>query len=76
MTMDRKKRIALVAHDNMKGELLEWARFNERLLADHELCTTGITGGMLTLELGIPVTKLRSGPLAFGCFLRCIPQAR
>lgn len=47
----------------MKGELLEWARFDERLLADHELCTTGITGGMLALELGIPVTKLRSGPL-------------
>jgi methylglyoxal synthase len=63
MTMDRKKRIALVAHDNMKGELLEWARFNERLLAEHELYATGTTGGMLALELGIPVTKLHSGPL-------------
>lgn len=63
MVMDRKKRIALVAHDNMKGELLEWARFNERMLAEHELCATGTTGGMLALELGIPVTKLQSGPL-------------
>lgn len=63
MVMDRKKRVALVAHDNMKGELLEWARFNERMLAEHELCATGTTGGMLALELGIPVTKLQSGPL-------------
>lgn len=63
MAMGRKKRIALVAHDNKKGELLEWARSNERLLAQHELYGTGTTGGMLALELGIPVMKLRSGPL-------------
>lgn len=63
MAMGRRKRIALVAHDNKKQELLDWARFNERLLARHELYATGTTGGILALELGIPVTKLRSGPL-------------
>ncbi len=63
MVMACKKKIALVAHDNKKRELLEWARSNERLLAQHELYATGTTGGMLALELGIPVTKVRSGPL-------------
>lgn len=61
--MERKKRIALVAHDNKKQELLEWARSNEQMLAQHELYATGTTGRMLTLELGIPVTRLRSGPM-------------
>lgn len=61
--MERKKRIALVAHDNKKQELLEWARFNEQMLAQHELYATGTTGRMLALELGIPMTKLRSGPM-------------
>src|SRR5918911_2089457 len=57
------KRIALVAHDNKKQELLEWARFNRDLLADHELCATGATGQLLEQELGLPVRKFQSGPL-------------
>jgi len=58
-----RKRIALVAHDNKKLDLLEWAQFNRDLLADHELLATGTTGTMLEDALRLPVTKLRSGPL-------------
>ena len=57
------RRIALVAHDNQKPELLEWARFNRDLLAQHQLCATGTTGGLLERELGLEVRKFQSGPL-------------
>jgi len=63
MEMERKKRIALVAHDNKKQGLLEWARFNKDLLARHELYATGTTGRLLEQELGIEIHKLQSGPL-------------
>jgi methylglyoxal synthase len=58
-----RKRIALVAHDNKKRDLLEWARFNRDLLARHELFATGTTGRMLEEALETPVAKLQSGPL-------------
>lgn len=58
-----RKRIALVAHDNKKKGLLEWARFNRDLLAYHELCATGTTGTLLEEALRTPVLKLQSGPL-------------
>jgi methylglyoxal synthase len=58
-----RKRIALVAHDNKKRDLVEWARFNRELLAQHELYATGTTGTVLEEELGTPVVKLQSGPL-------------
>jgi len=61
--MDPRKRIALVAHDNKKTDLLEWVRFNRLLLVRHELTATGTTGQMLEDELGIPIIKLQSGPL-------------
>ncbi len=57
------KRIALVAHDNKKADLLDWVRFNRALLAEHELFATGTTGTLLEEELQIPVIKLQSGPL-------------
>ncbi len=57
------KKIALVAHDNMKADLIEWARYNRELLARHELYATGTTGTMLEETLGLPVIKLKSGPL-------------
>ena len=56
------KRIALVAHDNKKRDLLEWAKFNRGLLVEHELYSTGTTGRMLEDQVGIEVTKLKSGP--------------
>jgi methylglyoxal synthase len=58
-----KKRIALIAHDNKKRDLLEWAAFNKTLLIEHKLCATGTTGKLLEGELGIPIEKLQSGPL-------------
>ena len=58
-----RKRIALVAHDHKKADLLEWAQYNRDLLANHELMATGTTGALLEEVLNIPVVKLQSGPL-------------
>lgn len=58
-----RKRIALVAHDNKKRDLLQWAAFNRDLLARHQLVATGTTGMLLEKELDVPITKLQSGPL-------------
>lgn len=57
------KRIALVAHDNMKHQLLEWAAFNKHVLTQHYLYATGTTGRLLEEMLDVEVTKLQSGPL-------------
>lgn len=57
------KRIALVAHDNKKADLIEWAYYNRDILSNHHLVATGTTGALLEENLGIPVKKLLSGPL-------------
>src|SRR5215813_347875 len=62
-TMPARKRIALIAHDNRKQDLLEWARFNSGTLGGHDLFATGTTGGLLATELGLEVTRYLSGPL-------------
>jgi methylglyoxal synthase len=59
----KRKRIALIAHDNLKPDILEWAQFNRGTLSRHELYGTGTTGGMIANELDLPVTRFRSGPL-------------
>jgi methylglyoxal synthase len=56
-------RIALVAHDHMKQDMVEWARFNRDILARHELFATGSTGSLIQDELGLDIIKLQSGPL-------------
>ncbi|HVA88595.1 MAG TPA: methylglyoxal synthase [Chloroflexota bacterium] len=61
--MEAKKKIALVAHDNKKQDLISWARFNKHLLTEHVLYATGTSGRLLEQELGLPVHKLQSGPL-------------
>ncbi len=61
--MEHDKKIALVAHDNKKRDLLEWAKFNRDLLAHHQIYATGTTGKILERELNIKVIKLKSGPL-------------
>ena len=58
-----RRRLALVAHDNKKPELLDWARFNRDLLGDQDLVATGTTARLLQEELGLEVTRLHSGPL-------------
>ena len=63
IAMAHDKKIALVAHDNKKRDLLEWARFNRTLLAHHEVYATGTTGETLEHELGFKINKLQSGPL-------------
>lgn len=57
------KRIALVAHDNKKADLVDWAYFNREKLSHHQLVATGTTGSLLEEKLNIPVKKLLSGPL-------------
>lgn len=57
------KRIALIAHDNKKQELLEWCTSNREVLSCQELVATGTTGRLLEDALGLPIAKLRSGPL-------------
>ena len=63
LLMQPRKKIALVAHDNRKEHLLEWARFNKGSLSHHQLYATGTTGKLIEEELGFKVVKLQSGPL-------------
>jgi methylglyoxal synthase len=56
------RRIALIAHDNKKQDMLEWAGYNLPLLTRHELFATATTGRLLQEQLGLPVTCFRSGP--------------
>ncbi|MPR34245.1 methylglyoxal synthase [Salmonirosea aquatica] len=58
-----RKRIAIVAHDNRKPELMDWAFYNRTTLSRHQLYGTGTTGKMLEEILDQSVTKLLSGPL-------------
>jgi methylglyoxal synthase len=63
LPMGQRKRIALIAHDNCKLDLLDWARYNVGTLSKHELFATGTTGALLATELGLEVTRFLSGPL-------------
>jgi len=56
------RRIALIAHDNKKQDMLEWAEYNLDLLAGHELFATATTGHLLEQQLQLPLTCFRSGP--------------
>jgi methylglyoxal synthase len=61
--MNEKKRIALVAHDGRKADLLEWVKYNVGTLRGHELYATGTTGKLIADETGLDVHRFRSGPL-------------
>jgi methylglyoxal synthase len=63
MSVGPHKTIALVAHDNMKDELLEWVGKHREELSRHTLIGTGTTGGLVQEKIGLPVERLRSGPL-------------
>jgi len=58
-----RQRIALVAHDHKKPELVEWALVHREQLARHELFATGTTGALLHEKLDLPVHRFLSGPL-------------
>ena len=59
----RTKKIALIAHDHRKRDLVEWARFNRGTLSKHKLFATGTTGRVIEEELGLTVERLMSGPI-------------
>ena len=61
--LNSRKRIALVAHDNKKAELIEWAIYNKATLSKHRLYATGTTGSLLETALDQSITKFLSGPL-------------
>jgi methylglyoxal synthase len=63
IAMGLNKKIALVAHDNKKRDLVEWSKYNRDLLAHHKIFATGTTGALLERELKFPIVKLQSGPL-------------
>jgi methylglyoxal synthase len=63
VSANARKTVALIAHDNKKQDLVEWACFNRDTLALHRLVATGTTGGILEEQLGLPIEKLKSGPL-------------
>jgi methylglyoxal synthase len=63
VTMSAMKRIALIAHDSRKEDLLEWVRYNREVLREHRLFATGTTGGLVQARCALPVTRFKSGPL-------------
>jgi methylglyoxal synthase len=56
------RRIALIAHDNKKQDMREWAGYNRHRLVEHGLFATATTGQILRDELSLDVTCFRSGP--------------
>jgi len=62
-TLRTHKRIAMVAHDHKKPELIQWAIKNKAILARHELIATGTTGRLLEEAMDMPVRQMLSGPL-------------
>ena len=63
VTLPSKKRIALVAHDARKNDLLEWVKFNRGTLSEHILFGTGTTGLLIAEKTGLPIHRFKSGPL-------------
>jgi len=61
--MSKFKNIAMIAHDNKKQDLLEWAEFNRDLLSKHNLFATGTTGQILASALDLDIYRFQSGPL-------------
>lgn len=61
--LNKRKRIALVAHDHKKSDLVDWVVYNKVVLSKHELYATGTTGKLIEEALDRPVKKLLSGPL-------------
>lgn len=59
----KQKRIALIAHDSKKKELMEWTQKNKEILKHHFLCGTGTTARLITEKTGLPVKGYNSGPL-------------
>lgn len=63
VSMGKQKRIALIAHDHRKHDLIEWVKLNKEKLSMHFLCGTGTTASMIAEEVELPVKAFNSGPL-------------
>lgn len=63
LPMKQKKKIALIAHDHRKSDLIDWCDFNAGSLSKHKLFGTGTTGKMIVDKVGLDVTPFNSGPL-------------
>jgi methylglyoxal synthase len=61
--MGKQKKIALIAHDNRKEELINWVKANTSSLSKHFLCGTGTTARLISEQTGLPVKGYKSGPL-------------
>lgn len=61
--MKKKKKIALVAHDQRKEDLLAWVKYNAGVLSKHDLYATGTTGKIIAKKCGLDIFRLKSGPL-------------
>ncbi len=62
-TIGKQKHIALIAHDGMKKELIEWCDEHKEVLSKHFLCGTGTTARLITEYTDLPVKAYNSGPL-------------
>ncbi|MCM2351221.1 MAG: methylglyoxal synthase [Bacteriovoracaceae bacterium] len=58
-----KKNIALIAHDNLKMNLVAWVKLHSQALSQFNLFATGTTGKRIEDEVGLSITKYKSGPL-------------
>lgn len=63
LTLEKQKRIALIAHDNEKHALIDWCKEHKDILSKHNLCGTGTTARMITDQTGLSVKGYNSGPL-------------
>lgn len=63
LTLEKQKRIALIAHDNEKHALIDWCKEHKDILSKHNLCGTGTTARMITDQTGLTVKGYNSGPL-------------
>ncbi len=63
MGEDEKMKIALIAHDKKKDDIIELARKYKEVLAGHELYATGTTGTLIMGETGLNIHRMKSGPL-------------
>jgi methylglyoxal synthase len=63
LKMPDPRRIALVAHDHKKGEMIKWVTDHQEVLVRHKLYATGTTGKLLEEALKVEIIRLKSGPL-------------
>ncbi|MBO5926792.1 MAG: methylglyoxal synthase [Clostridia bacterium] len=56
-------RIALIAHDKKKDEMIKLSIRYKEALSKHELIATGTTGTLVMGETGLKIKRMKSGPL-------------